>query len=157
MYDSGPGLLAGAPATPARTSSPVTLEAEQDLVVDGHHFKAQCAGQGPSVLLVSGYGATMGDWGDLPTRLGATARTCMYDRLGVDRSDSPPPVQTFEDIAADLDGVISALRLPRPVVVVAHCLGGPIAVTWAAHHQPDARALVLLDPSRPAGRRPRPP
>ena len=39
----------------------------------------QCAGQGPSVLLVSGYGATMGDWGDLPTRLGATARTCMYD------------------------------------------------------------------------------
>lgn len=91
----------------------------------------------------------MQDWGDLPTRLGATARTCMYDRLGIGRSDSPPAVQTFEDIADDLDGVISALRLPRPVVVVAHSLGGPIAVTWAAHHQPDARALVLLDPSPP--------
>ena len=88
-------------------------------------------------------------WGDLPTRLGATARTCMYDRLGVDRSDAAPPVQTFEDIAADLDGVISALRLPRPVVLVAHGLGGPIAVTWAASHQPDARALVLLDADPP--------
>ena len=134
---------------PARTSSPATLEAEQDLVVDGRHFKAQCVGQGPSVLLVSGFGATMGEWGDLPTRLGATARTCMYDRLGVGGSDSPPPVQTFQDIAADLDGVISALRLPRPVVLVASDLGGPIAVTWAAQHQPDGRALVLLDPVPP--------
>ena len=140
---------------PARTSSPATLEAEQDLVVDGRHFKAQCAGQGPSVLLVSGYGATMGDWGDLPTRLGATARTCMYDRLGVERSDSPPPVQTFEDIAADLDGVISALRLPRPVVLVASDLGGPIAVTWAA--QPPARrpgpGAARRRPARLAGGR----
>ena len=64
------------------------------------------------MLLVSGYGAKMGDWGDLPTRLGATARTCMYDRLGVDRSDSPPPVQTFQDIAADLDGVIRHCGCP---------------------------------------------
>ena len=139
----------GAPTTSGRTSGRATLEAEQDLVVDGHHFKAQCTGHGPSVLLVIGYGGTMDDWGDVPTRLGATARTCMYDRLGVGRSDSPPAIQTFEDIAADLDGVITALRLPRPVVLVGHSLGAPIAVTWAAHHHTDARALVLLDPSPP--------
>ena len=88
MHDSGPGDIAG-PAGHASTDlQPATLEAEQDLVVDGHHFKAQCAGQGPSVMLVIGYGGTMEDWGDLPTRLGATARTCMYDRLGIGRSDS---------------------------------------------------------------------
>ncbi len=140
-----PSSAPALPSTPARTSS-ATLEAEQELAVDGRHFKAQCTGQGPSVLLVSGLGATMGDWGDLPTRLGATARTCMYDRLGIGDSDPPrAAVQTFEDIADDLDGVISALRLPRPVVVVAHSFGGPIAVTWAARHQLDARALVLLD------------
>ena len=139
----------GAPATPARTSSEATLEPERDLVVDGRHFKVQCAGQGPSVLVISGYGATMQDWGDLPTRLGATTRTCMYDRLGIGDSDVPRTVQTFEDIAADLDGVISALRLTRPVVLVASGFGGPVAVTWAAHHQPDARALVLLDPVPP--------
>ena len=139
----------GAPATPARTSSAATLEPERDLVVDGRHFKVQCGGQGPSVLVISGYGATMQDWGDLPTRLGATTRTCMYDRLGIGDSDVPRAVQTFEDIAADLDGVISALRLTRPVVLVSSGFGGPVAVTWAAHHQPDARALVLLDPVPP--------
>ncbi len=131
--------------TTGAASSAATLEAKQDLVVNSHHFTAQCTGHGPSVLLVSGYGAPMDYWADVPTRLAATARTCMYDRLGIGNSDSPPPVQTFEDIASDLDGVITALRLPRPIVVVAHSLGGPIAVTWAAHHQPDARALVLLD------------
>ncbi|WP_256795259.1 alpha/beta fold hydrolase [Terrabacter sp. Ter38] len=140
-----PASSPGAPATPALHSSPATLEAEQDLVVDGRHFKAQCTGRGRSVLLVNGYDATMDEWADVPTRLGATARTCMYDRLGTGRSDAPPPSQTFEDLADDLDGVISALRLPRPVVVVASDLGGPIAVTWAAHHQRDARALVMLD------------
>ncbi|WP_404388767.1 alpha/beta fold hydrolase [Humibacillus xanthopallidus] len=39
--------------------------------------------------------------------------------------------------------------MPRPVVLVAHGLGGPIAVTWAAKHRPDARALVLLDADPP--------
>ena len=149
---AGPVTSPISQAAAARTSSPATLEAEQDLLVDGHHFKAQCAGQGPSVLLVIGYGGTMENWGDLPTRLGATARVCMYDRLGVGLSDSPPALQSFEDIADDLDGVISALRLPRPVVVVGHSLGGPIAVTWAAHHEADTRALVLLDPAPPGYR-----
>jgi pimeloyl-ACP methyl ester carboxylesterase len=147
-----PASSPGARATPALTSSASTLEAEQDLVVDGHHFKAQCTGRGRSVLLVNGYDATMDEWADVPTRLGATARTCMYDRLGTGRSDAPPPTQTFEDIADDLDGVISALRLPRPVVVVASDLGGPIALTWAAHHQSDARALVMLDTIPPGWR-----
>ena len=48
------------PATAARASSPATLEAERDLVVDGRHFKAQCTGQGPSVLLVNSYGSDDG-------------------------------------------------------------------------------------------------
>lgn len=144
-----PAPSPGPPATAARTSSPATLEAEQDLLVNGHHFTAQCSGQGPAVMLVIGYGGTMQDWGELPTRLGATTRTCMYDRLGIGNSDSPPPVQTFEDIADDLDGVITALGLPRPVVVVGHSLGGPIAVSWAARHPRDTRALVLLDPTPP--------
>lgn len=144
-----PAPSPGPPATAARTPSPATLEAEQDLLVNGHHFKAQCSGHGPAVMLVIGYGGTMADWGEVPTRLGATARTCMYDRLGIGNSDSPPAIQTFEDIADDLDGVISALGLPRPVVVVGHSLGGPIAVSWAVRHPRDARALVLLDPSPP--------
>lgn len=148
----GPGQAprTASPSSPeAPSSRQTTLEPEQDLLVRGHHFAAQCTGHGPSVLLVSGYGSPKDYWADVPTRLGVAARTCTYDRLGTEHSDPPPATQTFEDIATDLDGVISALRLPRPVVLVAHSLGGPIALTWAARHPADTQGLVLLDPTPP--------
>ena len=38
------------------------------------------------------------------------------------------PCRRWQQLAADLDGVIDALALPRPLVVVGHSLGGPIAM-----------------------------
>ena len=49
----------------------------------------------------------------------------------------------------DLDGLITSLGPTRPVIVVAHAMGGPIAATWAGKHGADARALLLLDPLPP--------
>jgi pimeloyl-ACP methyl ester carboxylesterase len=74
---------------------------------------------------------------------------CLYDRLGVGRSDSAPHVQTFASLADDLDGVISGLGLARPVVVLADSLGAPIALTWVSRHAQDARAVVLIMPAPP--------
>jgi pimeloyl-ACP methyl ester carboxylesterase len=74
---------------------------------------------------------------------------CLYDRLGVGRSDSAPRVQTFASMADDLDGVISGLGLTRPVVVLGDALGAPIALTWVSQHEKDARAVVLLMPEPP--------
>ncbi len=129
-----------------------TLEPEQDLVVGGRHLHAQCAGSGPAVMLVSGYGGTMEQaWGPVHTSLATLGRVCAYDRLGIGQSDSPPDVQTIEDMARDLDGVIAALHLDRPVVV-GHSLGGAISATWAARHGEKARSLVLLDPSAPGSK-----
>ncbi len=139
------------PSTTA-TSAAVTptIEPVQDVVVAGHHFSAQCAGRGPGVLLVSGYGVRMGDgWAPVHTGLAELGRVCAYDRLGIGASDAPPERQTFEDMARDMDGVITALGLERPLVVVGHSLGGAVAATWATRHASDARALVLLDPSAP--------
>ena len=138
------------PATAAH-ASPATVEPAQELVVGTKHFFAQCAGSGRSVMLVSGYADPMDHaWGDVQGRLGASYRTCAYDRLGVGRSDSPPPVQSFEEMAADLDGVIAGLHLERPLVVVGHSLGGPVSLMWASRHPTDVRTLVLIDPITPS-------
>lgn len=127
-----------------------TIEPEQDLVVGGRHFHARCAGTGPSVMLVSGYGGTMEEaWDPVQATLGTLGRVCAYDRLGMGQSDPPPDRQTYEDMARDLDGVITALGLARPLVVVGHSMGGAVAATWGARHSADTRALVLLDPSPP--------
>lgn len=143
---------AAATPTPVATTL-VELEPETEVVVAGRRFNTQCAGSGPSVVLVAGYGDTMEQaWQPVHRQLGAFARACAYDRLGIGQSEPPPEVQTFADIADDLDGVITALKLPRPIVVVAHSLGGPIAMTWASKHPADAKAVVLLDASPPGFR-----
>ena len=146
----------GPPVAPTSTSSPATtaavtptLEPEQDLVVAGRHLRARCAGSGRAVMLVSGYGGTMEQsWSGVQPALGSLGRVCAYDRLGIGQSDPPPDRQTIADMARTLEGVISALRLDRPVVV-GHSLGGAVTATWAAQHGAEARAIVLLDPSPP--------
>ena len=62
---------------------------------------------------------------------------------------TPPGPQTFADMAADLDGVIDELGLKRPVVLVAHSLGGMVAATWAEEHLDDLAGLVLVDATPP--------
>jgi pimeloyl-ACP methyl ester carboxylesterase len=52
-------------------------------------------------------------------------------------------------MAVDLDGVIDELGLKRPVVLVAHSLGGMVAVTWAEEHPDDLAGLVLVDATPP--------
>jgi pimeloyl-ACP methyl ester carboxylesterase len=147
-------LLCSCAASPPRAPGPlptpsVVFEGERDVSVGTHHFMARCAGSGPSVLLVSDYGETTDGWESLPTRLGAFSRTCVYDRLGVSRSDSAPDLQDFEMIAADLDGVVAQLGLRRPLVVVSAGLGSAVGITWAKKHAGDARGLVLLAPFPP--------
>lgn len=142
----------GQPPPPSTTATPTvvpTLEPDREVTVGGKTFVARCAGRGPSVVLVSGYASPMESWDPVQTRIAAGARTCTYDRLGVGLSDPPPDIQDFGDLAAQLDGVITELKLPRPLVVVGHSIGGPIAYTWAASHPRDVKAMVLLDPSTP--------
>jgi len=151
------------PVTTATTSTPMrgatsratgaasvpTAGAERDIVLAGRHFRARCDGSGPAVVAVADYGQSMDDTGRFLQSLAPHAQVCLYDRLGVGRSDSARHVQTFDSLADDLDGVISGLGLTRPVVVVGDARGAPIALTWMSRHEKDARAVLLTMPTPP--------
>ena len=112
----------------------------------GRSFATRCAGDldAPAVLLVAAEGTPMGQaWSTVQGRIGAFARVCAYDRLGVGRSGRPPAAQTFVDLAADLLRVADRLEMAGPVLLVGQSLGGTVAVTAAAQ-QPDRVAGVLL-------------
>ena len=130
-------------------SPTMTLDPERDVVVAGRHFRARCGGSGPSVILVADYGQSMDDTAPFVQTLAWHGRVCLYDRLGVGRSDSAPHVQTFSSLADDLDGVISRLGLTRPVTVLGDMLGAPIALTWVSRHEKDARGVLLTMPTPP--------
>ena len=141
-------------AVPSAGPTP-TPGAERDIVLAGRHFRARCDGSGPAVIAVADYGRSMDDTGSFLSNLAPHARVCLYDRLGVGRSDAALHAQTFDSLAGDLDGVISALGLTRPVVVVGDMLGAPIALTWVSRHEKDARAVLLAMPSPPGFMGPR--
>ena len=127
---------------------------ERPVSVGGRRFQTRCVGTGkPAVILVSGGSTPQTTWHGVQGKVGAKTRICSYDRLGVGESGPRPPVQTLEQLAADLDGVIDALALPRPLVVVGHSLGGAIAMVWATTHPADAAGVVLIDASSAAAER----
>jgi pimeloyl-ACP methyl ester carboxylesterase len=105
----------------------------------------------PSVLLLAGFNTELEHaWDAVQPSIGRFARVCAYDRPGVGNSDPPPARQTFSDLADQLDAVVTALHLQRPLVLVAHSLGGTVAVTWAEQHRDDLAGLVLIDATPPA-------
>jgi pimeloyl-ACP methyl ester carboxylesterase len=120
--------------------------------VAGDRFTTRCAGEAdaPGVLLVAAEGTPMAEaWSSVHARIGAFARVCAYDRLGVGRSGRPPAAQTFGDMAADLLVILDRLDMTRPVVLVGQSLGGMVAVTAAARAPDRVAGLLLLDTAGP--------
>lgn len=150
---TGCGLVGGDEVSGARGggSQLAALTTVQPVSVDGHRVATRCAGSAkdPSVLLVSGYDSPLTSWDEVQKRLSARTRVCAYDRLGVGHSDPPPRRQTVVDLAHELDAVMSALGLRRPVVLVAQDIGGVVATTWAEEHDDDLAGLVLVDATPP--------
>lgn len=120
--------------------------------VGGRSFATRCAGDEDdrAVMLVSGLGMDMDvSWTSVQSRIGTFARVCAYDRLGVGASTAPPAAQTFQDMAQDLDRVMKGLGLQRPVVLVAHSLGGMVAMAFAQQNRDDVAGMLLLDATGP--------
>lgn len=120
--------------------------------VGGRSFATRCAGDEDdrAVMLVSGLGMDIDvSWTSVQSRIGTFARVCAYDRLGVGASTAPPAAQTFQDMAQDLDRVMKGLGLQRPVVLVAHSLGGMVAMAFTQQNRDDVAAMLLLDATGP--------
>ncbi|MXX31554.1 MAG: alpha/beta hydrolase [Chloroflexi bacterium] len=68
------------------------------------------------------------------------------DQRGHGRSDRAAELSDYsrDHMAADIGGFIEALGLERPVVL-GHSMGGMNAMTFAARHPEQLRALVLID------------
>ena len=138
--------------TKVRAVEEVRLGDVTTVRVGGHRFATRCAGETdlPTVLLVAAEGTPMAAaWSAVQGRIGAFARVCAYDRLGVGRSGRPPAAQTFVDMAADLRGVVERLEMTTPVVLVGQSLGGMLAATAAARDPDLVAGLLLLDAAGP--------
>lgn len=116
---------------------------------DGRRLRARLTGAGlPVVVLDMGGGASgLGSWPGVEEQLAEHATVLTYDRAGLGASDPPAQPPTAEDMAADLQAVLTSCAPGRPVVLVGFSLAGLVAQVLAARHPALVGALVLVDPT----------
>ena len=150
------GILAIAPV--AATYENVTVLHDQHSYtapgtsydVGGHRLYLDCHGEGsPTVVLENGLGEVTASWARIVADVDATTRVCAYDRAGQGWSEDAADPQDAIAAARDLHTLLSVAGEHGPYVLVGHSIGGPYAMTYAAHYPQQVAGMVLLDSSSP--------
>lgn len=120
------------------------------LKIDGGHIEYEIKKGGDLVVLldagaVSGMTGWDSIWKDLPAEITAIR----FSRLGEGNSTSCRGQRTSLDYVNEVDQVLSALSVERPIVYVSHSFGGITARNFASRYKDDVAALLMIDPANP--------
>ena len=74
--------------------------------------------------------------------ISAVARTCVYDRANLGRSDPAAGPRELSDLVGDLEALLQAAKIPGPYVLVGASGGGYISAGYAYEH-PQMRSPAL--------------
>ena len=107
---------------------------------------ARSAPNGPTIVLLHGYGESLVAWRGVFTRLAEHADVVALDLPGFGLSDKPPHGYANDSLAARVLKALDALGIRR-AVVAGHSLGGGVACAVAAADPGRVSGLVLLDPA----------
>ena len=122
-----------------------------EIVANGVRLHFLRAGNGkPPLLLAHGLTDAGACWLPVAEQLRADYDVVMYDARGHGHS-AQPGGYTYDNLAADMVGLIGALELEQPIVI-GHSMGAATAALAAARSPELFRAVVLEDP--PARGRP---
>jgi pimeloyl-ACP methyl ester carboxylesterase len=107
-----------------------------------------CLGEGsPTVILESGspfMGA--GDWYGVQADVAEVTHVCAYDRANVGSSDPAPAPRSVQQMAEDLDALLTAAGIPGPYVLAPFSFGPWVTRIYASQHPENVAGLALIDP-----------
>jgi pimeloyl-ACP methyl ester carboxylesterase len=112
---------------------------------NGVRLSAAVGGRGPLVVLLHGWPQTGRAWAKIMPALAEHHTVLVPDLRGTGASERPAGGYTKANQAGDMRGLVTALGLTGPAVVVGHDIGSMIAFSWALHRPEDVSAVVLLD------------
>lgn len=102
------------------------------------------SGKGPEVLLIHGIGSSSRDFDPVIDGLAGVMTPISVDLRGHGASGKPDAGYHYEDYVRDLDHLVDALDMERPIIL-GHSLGGILTLWWATHHPDAAHALIIED------------
>jgi pimeloyl-ACP methyl ester carboxylesterase len=116
--------------------------AADTLTIDGLRLRYKAAGEGPSVLLLHGWGASIETFEPLFQALSVTFHTVALDLPGHGGSDVPSEPWHVSDYMQCVLKFMDALQLQQPHFV-SHSFGGRITIKLAAEHPQRAGRILL--------------
>ena len=99
----------------------------------------------PTVVFISGLGDGSESWDWIQKEIAVTASTLAYDRRGTGKSPAVTTPRSCRELVLELQGLLEALAVQPPYILVGHSFGGLIARLYAAYYPQDTSALVLVD------------
>ncbi|MEM1310112.1 MAG: alpha/beta fold hydrolase [Cyanobacteria bacterium P01_H01_bin.153] len=128
----------------AQLTAPETLE-KQTWTWQGHRICYTVHGSGQPLVLVHGFGASIGHWRkNIPALAAAGYEVHAVDLLGFGESDKAPLKYTIEIWESLLQDYWRS-HIERPAVFVGNSIGGLLTLMLLAHAPEMARAGVLLN------------
>lgn len=119
-----------------------------------YQIQYTCQGSGQPLVLLHGFGASIGHWRkNIPALAAAGYQVFALDLLGFGASEKPP-------IAYSMDVWLELLRdfwqahIQQPMVVIGNSIGGLLALMTLAEHPDITRGGVLLNPAGGLNHRP---
>ncbi|MCE2472480.1 MAG: alpha/beta hydrolase [Anaerolineae bacterium] len=115
--------------------------------VNGANLYFERAGAGPPLIMIHAGIADCRMWDHEFTALADSYQTLRFDMRGYGRS--LPAAGEF-NIQDDLDGLLAALDIPAPIILMGCSMGGGLAIEFALA-QPEQVSALLLVGSDPRG------
>jgi pimeloyl-ACP methyl ester carboxylesterase len=115
--------------------------------VDGHKVEMLAEGsRRPTVVLESGFGATIDFWEKVQGPVSSFGTVVTYDRGGVGKSELASTPRTAENIARELRSALRAAHLAPPYVLVGHSIGSFYIRVLAHTYPKEICGIVFVDP-----------
>ena len=136
-------LLLSCPSFAQGFTYPAGFRTER-IPTNGTTLHVRIGGKGPAVVLLHGYGETGDMWAPLAADLARDHTVVAPDLRGMGLSARAERGFEKKNQAADIAGVMDALKMPS-AAVVAHDIGNMVAFSLAAQHPQRVTRLVLMD------------
>jgi pimeloyl-ACP methyl ester carboxylesterase len=102
-------------------------------------------GRGDPIILIHGIATDSRYWMSLPQFLAQKFTVITYDLRGHGRSFAPETGYAYRDHANDLKLILSHLEFAK-ITILAHSLGGAIAMKYAIESPQHVKSMILLAP-----------
>ena len=120
----------------------------------GHNIRYCCQGQGTPLVLLHGFGASIGHWRkNIPVLAEAGYQVYALDLLGFGASDKPALAYTM-DLWQSLVQDFWHGQIRRPAVFIGNSIGGLLALMLLANSPEIAQGGILLNPAGGLNHRP---